>query len=172
MSLYLTTSVKTFHVPNQTPTAAKPHVTLSYHLSEDLPCSYPNPYSSQPSCHSISPPQWGPSMFLTKPLQQPTVMSLYLTTSVRTFHVPNQTPQLCHHRDPHFNISALEPSDLTVLKHVREITGYLLIQSDHENFTDLSFLSSLEIINGRELEWVGWTVVVWCGIRASSRVCL
>ncbi|KAL8617989.1 hypothetical protein ACOMHN_040213 [Nucella lapillus] len=54
--------------------------------------------------------------------------------------------------DQHFNISPLHPQNLTVLKHVREITGFLLIQSDHPDFTDLSFLSSLEIINGRQLD--------------------
>nr|KAG5713347.1 hypothetical protein BaRGS_024895 [Batillaria attramentaria] len=54
--------------------------------------------------------------------------------------------------DQHFEIEALSPKNLTVLEHVREITGFLLIQSDHENFTDLSFLKSLEVIHGRQLD--------------------
>ncbi|BFZ21756.1 hypothetical protein BsWGS_24794 [Bradybaena similaris] len=52
-------------------------------------------------------------------------------------------------RDEHYNIEPLHPHNLTVLKNVKEITGYLYIQSNHSEFTDLSFLSSLEVIHGR-----------------------
>ncbi|BFZ15671.1 hypothetical protein BsWGS_18709 [Bradybaena similaris] len=54
-------------------------------------------------------------------------------------------------RDAFYGYEALHPNNLTVLKSVKEITGYLLIQSTHEEFTDLSFLSSLQIIHGRTL---------------------
>ena len=66
------------------------------------------------------------------------------------FKMSNVQVAVC--RDQHFNIAPLHPKNLTVLKHVREITGFLLIQSEHKDFKDLSFLSSLEIISGRQLE--------------------
>ncbi|XP_046377160.1 epidermal growth factor receptor-like isoform X2 [Haliotis rufescens] len=52
--------------------------------------------------------------------------------------------------DEHREIPPMNPEELKVLKTVREITGYVVIQADHKNFTDLSFLSSLEVIHGRE----------------------
>ncbi|KAM4705113.1 epidermal growth factor receptor [Rhinophrynus dorsalis] len=43
----------------------------------------------------------------------------------------------------------LEPKSLSVLKSIREITGFLLIQWWPENFTDLSIFENLEVIRGR-----------------------
>ncbi len=65
---------------------------------------------------------------------------------------------MCHmilfvcYRDIHRNISNLNLEDLNVLKTVKEITGYMVIQADHslDMFTNLAFLSNLEVIHGRE----------------------
>ncbi|KAK7443724.1 hypothetical protein BaRGS_00040448, partial [Batillaria attramentaria] len=54
--------------------------------------------------------------------------------------------------DQYFQIRGLSPEDLRVLENVREITGFLLIQSEHENFTSLSFLQKLQVIHGRQLD--------------------
>ncbi|XP_069107920.1 epidermal growth factor receptor-like isoform X3 [Argopecten irradians] len=54
--------------------------------------------------------------------------------------------------DTYRNISGLEPKDLYVLNTVKEITGFVVIQSNHSGFRNLSFLSNLEIIRGRELD--------------------
>ncbi|XP_033729061.1 epidermal growth factor receptor-like isoform X2 [Pecten maximus] len=54
--------------------------------------------------------------------------------------------------DTYRNISGLEPKDLYVLNTVREITGFVVIQSNHSGFKNVSFLSNLEIIRGRELD--------------------
>lgn len=54
-------------------------------------------------------------------------------------------------RDRHYEIDGIHPHNLSVLQHVKEISGYLLIQAGHAEFTDLSFLSSLETIHGRHL---------------------
>ncbi|KAL3854543.1 hypothetical protein ACJMK2_013807, partial [Sinanodonta woodiana] len=53
--------------------------------------------------------------------------------------------------DPFRNISGINTSALQVFKDVREITGYLTIQQIPSSQKDLSFLSSLETIQGREL---------------------
>ncbi|CAL1544739.1 unnamed protein product [Lymnaea stagnalis] len=53
--------------------------------------------------------------------------------------------------DLHFKIEGIHPHNLSVLQHVKEITGYLLIQASHPEFTDLGFLSSLETIHGRNV---------------------
>ncbi|XP_078619979.1 epidermal growth factor receptor-like isoform X3 [Branchiostoma floridae x Branchiostoma japonicum] len=43
------------------------------------------------------------------------------------------------------------PSELSVFSTVEEITGYLQIEGQHEDFTDLSMFRNLKIIQGREL---------------------
>ncbi|KAH9498588.1 hypothetical protein Btru_007466 [Bulinus truncatus] len=53
--------------------------------------------------------------------------------------------------DPHFNITGIHPNNLTILKDVTEITGYVMIQSNHPEFTNLSFLSNLKTIYGRHV---------------------
>uniref|UniRef100_A0A8C7GV27 Receptor protein-tyrosine kinase n=1 Tax=Oncorhynchus kisutch TaxID=8019 RepID=A0A8C7GV27_ONCKI len=53
--------------------------------------------------------------------------------------------------DVYHNIEALDPEKLNVFRTVREITGYLNIQSWPENMTDLSVFSNLATIGGRAL---------------------
>ncbi|GFO13043.1 receptor protein-tyrosine kinase [Plakobranchus ocellatus] len=62
--------------------------------------------------------------------------------------------------DQHFNIPSLAVKDLNVLKDVREITGHVIIQSQHPDFKNLSFLSSLEVIHGRTLSDSGRSLSV------------
>ncbi|XP_048861955.1 receptor tyrosine-protein kinase erbB-4-like isoform X1 [Brienomyrus brachyistius] len=51
--------------------------------------------------------------------------------------------------DVYHGIQALDPEKLNVFRTVREITGFLNIQSWPENMTDLSVFSNLAIIGGR-----------------------
>uniref|UniRef100_A0A672MV47 Receptor protein-tyrosine kinase n=1 Tax=Sinocyclocheilus grahami TaxID=75366 RepID=A0A672MV47_SINGR len=53
--------------------------------------------------------------------------------------------------DVYHNIEPLDPEKLNVFRTVREITGFLNIQSWPENMTDLSVFSSLVTIGGRSL---------------------
>ncbi|XP_056144911.1 receptor tyrosine-protein kinase erbB-4-like [Lampris incognitus] len=53
--------------------------------------------------------------------------------------------------DAYHNIEALDPEKLSVFRTVREITGFLNIQSWPENVTDLSVFSNLATIGGRAL---------------------
>ncbi|KAG7463955.1 hypothetical protein MATL_G00182140 [Megalops atlanticus] len=53
--------------------------------------------------------------------------------------------------DVYHGIEALDPEKLNVFRTVREITGFLNIQSWPENMTDLSVFSNLAIIGGRSL---------------------
>ncbi|XP_060733098.1 receptor tyrosine-protein kinase erbB-4-like isoform X1 [Tachysurus vachellii] len=53
--------------------------------------------------------------------------------------------------DVYHNIEALDPEKLNVFRTVREITGFLNIQSWPENMTDLSVFSNLATIGGRSL---------------------
>ncbi|TTA11853.1 Receptor tyrosine-protein kinase erbB-4 [Bagarius yarrelli] len=53
--------------------------------------------------------------------------------------------------DVYHNIEALDPEKLSVFRTVREITGFLNIQSWPENMTDLSVFSNLATIGGRSL---------------------
>uniref|UniRef100_A0A3Q3JV09 Receptor protein-tyrosine kinase n=1 Tax=Monopterus albus TaxID=43700 RepID=A0A3Q3JV09_MONAL len=53
--------------------------------------------------------------------------------------------------DVYHNIEALDPEKLNVFRTVREITGFLNIQSWPDNMTDLSVFSSLATIGGRAL---------------------
>ncbi|XP_028846324.1 receptor tyrosine-protein kinase erbB-4 isoform X3 [Denticeps clupeoides] len=53
--------------------------------------------------------------------------------------------------DSYHNIEPLDPAKLNVFRTVREITGYLNIQSWPENITDLSVFSNLATIGGRSL---------------------
>ncbi|KAM4626942.1 receptor tyrosine-protein kinase erbB-4 [Discoglossus pictus] len=51
--------------------------------------------------------------------------------------------------DPYHGISALDPEKLNIFRTVREITGFLNIQSWPKNMTDLSVFSNLVTIGGR-----------------------
>jgi len=42
----------------------------------------------------------------------------------------------------------------SVFESVQEITGALVVERHSRDFTNLSFLSNLRIIHGRQLEWV------------------
>ncbi|XP_073769078.1 receptor tyrosine-protein kinase erbB-4 isoform X6 [Danio rerio] len=53
--------------------------------------------------------------------------------------------------DVYHNIEPLDPEKLNVFRTVREITGFLNIQSWPENMTDLSVFSNLATIGGRAL---------------------
>ncbi|KAM9709890.1 receptor tyrosine-protein kinase erbB-4 isoform 2-T2 [Menidia menidia] len=53
--------------------------------------------------------------------------------------------------DVYHNIEALDPEKLNVFRTVREITGYLNIQSWPDNMTDLNVFSNLATIGGRAL---------------------
>ncbi|XP_062312987.1 LOW QUALITY PROTEIN: receptor tyrosine-protein kinase erbB-4-like [Osmerus eperlanus] len=53
--------------------------------------------------------------------------------------------------DVYHNIEALDPEKLNVFRTVREITGYVNIQSWPENMTDLGVFSNLATIGGRAL---------------------
>ncbi|KAG5283429.1 hypothetical protein AALO_G00041980 [Alosa alosa] len=53
--------------------------------------------------------------------------------------------------DSYHNIKPLDPEKLSVFRTVREITGFLNIQSWPENMTDLSVFSNLATIGGRSL---------------------
>uniref|UniRef100_A0A8C6T4S1 Receptor protein-tyrosine kinase n=1 Tax=Neogobius melanostomus TaxID=47308 RepID=A0A8C6T4S1_9GOBI len=53
--------------------------------------------------------------------------------------------------DVYHNIEALDPEKLNVFRTVREVTGFLNIQSWPDNMTDLSVFSNLATIGGRAL---------------------
>ncbi|KAG7503664.1 receptor tyrosine-protein kinase erbB-4-like [Solea senegalensis] len=53
--------------------------------------------------------------------------------------------------DVYHNIEALDPEKLNIFRTVREITGFLNIQSWPDNMTDLSVFSNLATIGGRAL---------------------
>ncbi|XP_066431725.1 receptor tyrosine-protein kinase erbB-4 [Eleutherodactylus coqui] len=53
--------------------------------------------------------------------------------------------------DAYHNIAPLNPEKLNIFRTVREITGYLNIQSWPKNMTDLSVFSNLVSIGGRDL---------------------
>nr|XP_022328410.1 epidermal growth factor receptor-like isoform X3 [Crassostrea virginica] len=55
--------------------------------------------------------------------------------------------------DTYKNLAGLKRAQLDVFKTVREITGYLMVQGGNTaEMPDLSFLSNLQIIHGRELD--------------------
>lgn len=45
----------------------------------------------------------------------------------------------------------MHPDRLEVFSTLREVTGYINIQGDHEDFTNLSYFRNLEVIGGRQL---------------------
>ncbi|XP_072339453.1 receptor tyrosine-protein kinase erbB-4-like isoform X1 [Scyliorhinus torazame] len=53
--------------------------------------------------------------------------------------------------DPYHNIAALDPDKLNVFRTVREITGFLNIQSWPRNMTDFNVFANLVTIGGRSL---------------------
>lgn len=45
----------------------------------------------------------------------------------------------------------MHPDRLEVFSTLREVTGYINIQGNHENFTSLSYFRNIEVIGGRQL---------------------
>ncbi|XP_069814492.1 epidermal growth factor receptor-like isoform X2 [Dendropsophus ebraccatus] len=63
--------------------------------------------------------------------------------------------------DRYTNTSAMDPAKLNILKSIREITGYLLIQWWPENYTDLSIFENVEVIRGGpKFDWTYALAVV------------
>uniref|UniRef100_A0A8C4QI88 receptor protein-tyrosine kinase n=2 Tax=Eptatretus burgeri TaxID=7764 RepID=A0A8C4QI88_EPTBU len=62
--------------------------------------------------------------------------------------------------DSFHNISPMNSSDLEVFKTIRRITGYLHIESWHKDLKDLSVLENLEIIEGRELTYKEYALIL------------
>ncbi|KYO28464.1 hypothetical protein Y1Q_0003953 [Alligator mississippiensis] len=62
--------------------------------------------------------------------------------------------------DPWHNISALDPEKLNVFRTVREITGYLNIQSWPPHMNDFSVFSNLVTIGGRSLYNRGFSLLI------------
>ncbi|KAK2886798.1 melanoma receptor tyrosine-protein kinase-like [Channa argus] len=78
--------------------------------------------------------------------------------------------------DAHYKIPPMDPSKLEYFRTVKEITGYLLIQSWPENLTSLSVFENLEIIRGRTTRSHHSLAVVrakhlrWLGLRSLKEV--
>ncbi|XP_034412013.1 epidermal growth factor receptor [Cyclopterus lumpus] len=69
------------------------------------------------------------------------------------------------HGDSYTKTPKLEPSQLDVFKTVKEITGYLLIQTWPENMTSLSPFENLEIVRGRTKQGSRSVMMSQLGIR-------
>jgi len=54
-------------------------------------------------------------------------------------------------RDAYRGFRGLTPDELLVLEDIEEITGYLLVDANLANFTNLSFLRNLRVIQGQRL---------------------
>uniref|UniRef100_A0A3B4UWL8 Receptor protein-tyrosine kinase n=1 Tax=Seriola dumerili TaxID=41447 RepID=A0A3B4UWL8_SERDU len=76
--------------------------------------------------------------------------------------------------DAHYKIPPMAPEKLEYFRTVREITGFLLIQSWPENLTSLSVFENLEIIRGRttlhSLAVVRAKHLRWLGLRSLKEV--
>uniref|UniRef100_K1QRM9 Acidic leucine-rich nuclear phosphoprotein 32 family member A n=1 Tax=Magallana gigas TaxID=29159 RepID=K1QRM9_MAGGI len=55
-------------------------------------------------------------------------------------------------RDNYTHLEGLKREQLNVFKTVKEITGYLTVQGGNPAMSDLSFLSNLQVIHGRDLD--------------------
>uniref|UniRef100_A0A3Q1BMD8 Receptor protein-tyrosine kinase n=1 Tax=Amphiprion ocellaris TaxID=80972 RepID=A0A3Q1BMD8_AMPOC len=78
--------------------------------------------------------------------------------------------------DPHYKIPPMDPEKLEYFRTVKEITGFLLIQSWPKNLTSLSVFENLEIIRGRtthaqhSLAVVRVPHLLWLGFRSLKEV--
>lgn len=52
--------------------------------------------------------------------------------------------------DAHRQIPPMSPNRLKILQTVREVNNFVVVQAEHPNLVDLSFLKSLQVIHGRE----------------------
>ena len=58
----------------------------------------------------------------------------------------------CLSRDTYNHVPPMHPSRLSVLGSVREVRGYVMVQASHPDFTDLSFLGNLSVIQGHVVQ--------------------
>ncbi|KAM3593948.1 uncharacterized protein V6R79_026296 [Siganus canaliculatus] len=78
--------------------------------------------------------------------------------------------------DAHYQIPAMDPDKLDYFRTVKEITGFLLIQSWPENLTSLSVFENLQIIRGRTTRAQHSLAVLrakhlrWLGFRSLKEV--
>ncbi|XP_054859103.1 receptor tyrosine-protein kinase erbB-3 [Eublepharis macularius] len=70
--------------------------------------------------------------------------------------------------DPWHNISALDPEKLNIFRTVREITGYLNIQSWPKHMNDFSVFSNLVTIGGRSLYNRGFSLLIMKNTNVTS----
>lgn len=52
--------------------------------------------------------------------------------------------------DPYLNIMGLHPEALRVFENIQDITGSLVVQGHHPDFTNLSYFKSLSRIRGKK----------------------
>lgn len=55
-----------------------------------------------------------------------------------------------HYRDPYLNLMGLHPDALNVFRDVQDITGFLVVQGNHPDFTNLSYFKNLIRIRGKK----------------------
>ncbi|KAM6900104.1 melanoma receptor tyrosine-protein kinase-like [Xenentodon cancila] len=79
--------------------------------------------------------------------------------------------------DPHYNIPPMDSEKLENFRTVKEITGFLMINSWPQNLTSLSVFENLEIIRGRTTFQSRYSLVVvnakqlqWLGLRSLKEV--
>lgn len=53
--------------------------------------------------------------------------------------------------DSYYNIDPMSVKELSVLETVKEVTDFVLVQANRQQFRSLSFLRNLEVIHGRNL---------------------
>ncbi|XP_015264180.1 PREDICTED: receptor tyrosine-protein kinase erbB-3 [Gekko japonicus] len=70
--------------------------------------------------------------------------------------------------DPWHNITALDPEKLNIFRTVREITGYLNIQSWPKHMNDFSVFSNLVTIGGRSLYNRGFSMLIMKNMNVTS----
>uniref|UniRef100_A0A8C8SKU6 Receptor protein-tyrosine kinase n=1 Tax=Pelusios castaneus TaxID=367368 RepID=A0A8C8SKU6_9SAUR len=70
--------------------------------------------------------------------------------------------------DPWHNISALDPEKLNIFRTVREITGYLNIQSWPKHMNNFSVFSNLVTIGGRSLYNRGFSLLIMKNLNVTS----
>ncbi|XP_048775090.1 epidermal growth factor receptor-like [Ostrea edulis] len=54
------------------------------------------------------------------------------------------------HGDPYLNLMGLHPDALNVFRDVQDITGFLVVQGNHPDFTNLSYFKNLIRIRGKK----------------------
>ncbi|KAG8572621.1 hypothetical protein GDO81_012108 [Engystomops pustulosus] len=69
--------------------------------------------------------------------------------------------------DPYTNTPKLDPDRLNILRSIREISGFFMIQWWPNNFTDLSIFENLEIIRGRTKQYGRYSLGI-TGLSISS----